>query len=461
MASVSYPVRLEGTLDTRLSRWLWLVKWLLAIPHYLVLLVLWVAVVLLSLVALVAILFTGRYPRGIFGFNVGVLRWTWRVAFYSYGALGTDRYPPFTLDPVDDYPATLEVDYPERLSRGLALVKWWLLAIPHYLIVGVFAGGAGAYAWESDWRWWGGGGLVGLLTIVAGFAVLFTARYPAGLFDFVIGLDRWVARVVAYAALMTDEYPPFRLDQGGREATGADAAVPPAAPAAPAGRTSVGRIIVAGVGTLASLTAAAVLAAGGFLLFLDQTQRDSAGFLQTSTERFETPTYALTSESIDIHIGGPDWLDPADLFGEIRIRAASAEPGQEIFVGIGRADDVDAYLDGVGHDEVRDVDVAPFSAGYTTRPGGPPAAPPTDEDLWVASVAGPGTQSLVWDVEEGEWSVVVMNADALEGVQADVSIGAELPILLWLWIGVLVLGGALLAVGVFLVVLGLRRRPAT
>jgi len=197
--STQYPVRVDASLDTSLSRGLWLVKWLLLIPHYIVLAFLWVAFVVLSVVAFFAILVTGRYPRPLFEFNVGVLRWTWRVHYYGYGALGTDRYPPFTLDDVPDYPAHLDVPYPERLSRGLVLVKWWLLALPHYLILALFVGGGiwiGTRSGESG-VWddgWGAGGLVALLVLIAGVVLLFTGRYPSAIYDFVLGMDRSVIR---------------------------------------------------------------------------------------------------------------------------------------------------------------------------------------------------------------------------------------------------------------------------
>ncbi|MBV8195909.1 MAG: DUF4389 domain-containing protein [Candidatus Dormibacteraeota bacterium] len=209
---VTYPLRLEGHLDPHVSRWLWLVKWFLLIPHYIVLFFLSVAAFALTVIAFFAILFTERYPRAIFDFNVAVLRWWWRVSFYGYSALGTDRYPPFSFDvDAEGYPATLDVPYPEQLSRGLVLVKWWLLAIPHLVIVGILAGGGR------------GIGLITALVIVAGFAVLFAKRYPTDMFNLVMGLNRWAYRVSVYVLLMRDEYPPFRLDMGGVEQTPAPA----------------------------------------------------------------------------------------------------------------------------------------------------------------------------------------------------------------------------------------------
>jgi hypothetical protein len=236
----THPVALVGHLDPQVSRWQWLVKWLLLIPHVIVLAFLWAAFVVLTIVAWFAILFTGRYPRGIFEFNLGVLRWTWRVTFYGYSALGTDRYPPFTLADVD-YPARLDIAYPQRLSRGLVLVKSWLLALPHLLIVAVLTGGAASWTFqlsaEESWQFSLGGGLIGLLVLVAGLALLFTARYPGGLFDLVVGLNRWVYRVIAYVALMTDDYPPFRLDLGGQEPGPTS---PPPSPTSPTDATAPG-----------------------------------------------------------------------------------------------------------------------------------------------------------------------------------------------------------------------------
>ncbi|KFF60559.1 hypothetical protein JF66_03510 [Cryobacterium sp. MLB-32] len=210
----AYPALLVGHLDPTLSRWLWLFKWFLLIPHLLLLAFLWTAVWIVTVIAWFAILFTGRYPRSLFAFTVGVLRWSWRVSYYGYAALGTDRYPPFTLEKTD-YPADFDVDYPEHLSRGLIFVKSWLLAIPHLLIVSAFT--AAAY---GGWNTYRGGwdlSLIGLLVLIAAIALLFTGRYLPGLFGLVLGINRWIFRVITYVGLLRDEYPPFRLDQGAEE----------------------------------------------------------------------------------------------------------------------------------------------------------------------------------------------------------------------------------------------------
>ena len=457
------PLRLRGSLDPGLSRWLWLVKWLLAIPHYFVLFFLWLAFLVLTVVAFFAILFTGRYPRGIFDFNVGVLRWTWRVGFYSYGALGTDRYPPFTLGEAPDYPATLELAYPERLSRGLVLVKWWLLAIPHYLVVGVFLGGG--YAAATKRRTGSGpsasrSGLIGTLVLFAAWRCSSRRAIRRASSTSSSGLDRWVARVAVYAGLMTDSYPPFRLDQGGEDA----AAVPTEPPPAPAEAAAVapapleparegggaGRVVLIVVGSIAAVLAFGLLAGGCALVAVDQTQRDDDGFLMSPSEDFRTSTYAIVSESADIDTDGAEWALDAFL-GTVRIRS---ESDRSVFVGIGPETEVDGYLGGVEHDVVTDFEDEPR---YSRRRGGEPESPPGDQEFWAASSSGSGEQTLEWDPEDGDWRVVVMNADGSRGVSAEMSIGAELDSVIWIGIGLLA-AGALLAGGAALAITaGVRR----
>jgi hypothetical protein len=198
-----YPIDIKGDLSAPPGRGWWLIKWLLAIPHYFVLCFLGIAFIFVSIIAFFAILFTGKYPQGLFKFSTGVMRWSWRVSFYSYGALGTDKYPPFSLEPDANYPADITIPYPKKFSRGLVLVKWWLLAIPHYIILGAFSGGNN----------WGKGGtnVISVLVFIWAVYLLFTGKHHKDIFKLIIGFNRWVFRVQAYTSLMTDEYPPFRL----------------------------------------------------------------------------------------------------------------------------------------------------------------------------------------------------------------------------------------------------------
>jgi len=187
----SYPVRFDVEYPQRLSRWRIFLKWLFAIPQLIILYLLGVVSYVLVFIAFFAILFTKKWPRGMFDFTVQIQRWTLNV--YSYVGLLRDEYPPFSGEPGEYSPVTLEIDYDERLSRWKIFLKW-LFAIPHLIVLWFLYVAA----------------FVAL--VIAWFAILFTARFPRGLFDFVVGTLRWHERVYAYAfLLLTDRYPPFTL----------------------------------------------------------------------------------------------------------------------------------------------------------------------------------------------------------------------------------------------------------
>lgn len=438
------PVRVDARLDAPLSRWLWLVKWLLVIPHLIVLIFLWAAFAVLTVIAFVAILVTGRYPRAVFGFTLGVLRWTWRVAYYAGGGFGTDRYPPFSLGEEPDYPATLDIAYPEHLSRGLVLVKWWLLAIPHYLVLAFLVGGGFLATRTSQST---GSGLIALLALIAAVGLLFTGRYPRGIWDLLVGLDRWVLRVVAYATLMTDTYPPFRLDMGGVEpgalavgdvaAGGAAVAMPP-----PHVRWTGGRVVSVVVGSVLVLGGLSALGGAGVLLAADVHGRDAAGYLPSPTQRFAGSGYALVADPIQLgrEVGDPD---PSGVLGTIRIRAASTDPAG-VFVAVGPAAAVEGYLADTAHDVI----AGPLTP---TTSGGAPSEAPAQQSFWAASMSGTGTQELTWNPTAGNWAVVVMNSDASRPVVADLSVGATAPGLRAVWIGLFIGAGVALLVGALLV----------
>ena len=446
-----YPVHVDAELDPQLSRGLWLVKWILVIPHYAVLAFLWIAFLVTSVVAFFSVLFTGRYPPSIFEFNVGVLRWTWRVAFYAYGALGTDRYPPFTLADVPDYPAHLEVEYPEQLSRGLVLVKWWLLAIPHYIVVGLFVGGAVYAVRGADEEPLLSFSLIGILVLVAGVTLLFTGRYPERLFDLLIGLNRWVLRVAGYVSLMTDHYPPFSLDQGGHEAGVAPTTAPPPPRTHRHGWT-FGRVVSLVAGSVLVLCGLGFATGGAALVVADQVGRDDQGFLMAPEERLDSDGFAITSQDAQVHTDGTlTWL-PDDLIGDVKV-SAEGDGDAELFVGIAPSADAETFLDGVRHDTLlRVIEGVP---AYLPHGGSSPATPPLEETFWAAKATG-DEPDLTWTLEDGDWTVVLMNADGSAGVSADVSAGAEVPWLSGLIAGLFVLAVLLVAAGTVLIVVPVR-----
>jgi hypothetical protein len=198
------------------------------------------------------------------------------------------------------------------------------------------------------------------------------------------------------------------------------------------------------LGSISALLAFAVLVGGCAIVAVDQTQRDDDGFLMSPTEDFATSTYAISSESADVDLEGAEWAVQSFL-GTVRIRSESERP---VFVGIAREADAAGYLDGVEHVVVTEIGDDPH---YSPRAGAAPTSPPGEETFWVASASGSGEQTLDWEPEDGNWTVVAMNADATRGVAVELSIGAELDPVIWIGVGLLV-AGALLAAGAALAI---------
>jgi hypothetical protein len=219
---------------------------------------------------------------------------------------------------------------------------------------------------------------------------------------------------------------------------------------------SAGRVILIVLGAIGVLFGLAVLAGGGFLLWADRTQRED-GYLTTPTERFSTPTYALTRTRLDVETNGADWVLNDNWFGKVRFRGESSN-ANTLFIGIGPEAAVAKYLASVAHASVQDVEFDPFHVTYHQVAGGAPQAPPTQQRFWTASASGVGTQTLTWKVRDGDWTVVVMNADGSRGVDADIDLGAKLSFLLWVAIGLLI-GGALVVVGSTALIVLAARRP--
>jgi hypothetical protein len=208
------------------------------------------------------------------------------------------------------------------------------------------------------------------------------------------------------------------------------------------------------VGVLLALLSLALLAGGGTALWADRTQRD-AGYATTDVHKFSTSGSALATEPTHFGSAGAGWLYSPSLLDKVRIRVTPAGAGSALFVGIGPSTEVDRYLAGVNHTLISDF----WGEKVQAVGGGAPASGPGTQDFWVASATGPGMQSVVWEPRDGSWTVVVMNADGRPGIDVAADLGARIPSLLWIAVGLLA-AGAVFAVGGALLIVGAIRRPA-
>ncbi len=184
-----------------------------------------------------------------------------------------------------------------------------------------------------------------------------------------------------------------------------------------------GRLTAIIVGATIATLGMMALVSGAAFSWIDG-KKDADGYFTTDSERFATGTYALATENLDIDDGVPGGNDP---YGKVRFKVRS-DGGAPVFVGIARSGDVDRYLGASAHATLTDLEVDPFRADYRTSGGDRRPAAPASQPIWETSANGSGTQTLTWEVEDGDWSVVVMNADGSPGVSTAISVGADAPI---------------------------------
>jgi len=215
------------------------------------------------------------------------------------------------------------------------------------------------------------------------------------------------------------------------------------------------RIALAITGAIASLIAVA-LVAGGVVALWGDSQKDGDGYLRTDTGRFSADTRALATDNLDVDLGDADFLAQSDDLGKIEVTAQSRD-GKPVFVGIARTSDVERYLGGVPYTTVNDIDVDPFGADYERHSGNRRPVAPEHAGIWQASSYGDGKRSIDWKIDDGDYSVVVMNADGSLGVDADVSAGADIPFLDELGWSAIGSGAFALILGIGLIALAARK----
>jgi hypothetical protein len=222
----------------------------------------------------------------------------------------------------------------------------------------------------------------------------------------------------------------------------------------PRTRSRGARIVLLVSAALASVAAVGALGLGALALW-GESEKDERGYLSTDTQSFAAGTHAIATESLDMDLDGAEELVDSTSLGNVRLDVESPS-GEPLFVGIARPDQVSSYLSDVSHTILTDVDFDPFEAFYSRQAGERSPAAPGGERIWAASAQGAGPQTLTWEVEDGDWSIVVMNADGSPGVQADISAGAKLPYLTEIGWSALGGGAILLLTAATLVVFAVR-----